>query len=169
MHFYLEACLENCCLYIKSMDVDSDFDKKIGVQLCWICQHVWTFTGGFCPYIYGQNPPIKVHIYGQNPPIQGHIYGQNPPIKVHIYGQNPQIQGHINGQNLPIKVHIYGPNPPINIHIYGQNPPIKVHIQAKSSNKCPYMGHYQKMEESVSLLIFSHPRPPPCCFSVNNT
>ena len=32
-----------------------------------------------------------------------------------------------------------------------------------------YMGHYQKMEESVSLLIFSHPRPPPCCFSVNNT
>ena len=32
-----------------------------------------------------------------------------------------------------------------------------------------YVGHYQKMEESVSLLIFSHPRPPPCCFSVNNT
>ena len=32
-----------------------------------------------------------------------------------------------------------------------------------------YMGHYQKMEESVSLLIFSRPRPPLCCFSVNNT
>ena len=30
-------------------------------------------------------------------------------------------------------------------------------------------GHYQKMEESVSLLIFSHPRPPFCCFPVNNT
>ena len=32
-----------------------------------------------------------------------------------------------------------------------------------------YTGHYPKMEEYVSLQIFSHPRPPLCCFSVNNT
>ena len=42
-------------------------------------------------------------------------------------------------------------------------------IRNYNDRQIMYMGHYQKMEESVSLLIFSHPGPPLCCFPVNNT
>ena len=47
------------------------------------------------------------------------------------------------------------------LHVYAE--------EGDSIRKRVCTGHYQKMEESVSLLIFSHPRPPLCCFSVNNT
>ena len=46
---------------------------------------------------------------------------------------------------------------------------VKLNKQSQKEGYVLYVGHYQKMEDYVSLLIFSHPQPPLCCFTVNNT